>query len=135
MGGATDLTGDWLGFYSYDFPCPPTQFEAALRDTGGLISGLTTEEFDGPGRRGTVLHAVVEGEREGNMLRFTKIYDDLDLAPDAIHYEGIIQGDGDEVEGRWTIPGNGTGSFMMMRKRKDAAKLAEKVDEKVPAGG
>ena len=52
MGGANDLSGDWIGFYYYDFPCPPTQFEAAIRDTDGLISGLTTETFEGPGRAG-----------------------------------------------------------------------------------
>jgi len=133
-GGPGDLSGDWLGFYNYDFPCPPTQFEAAIRDTGGLISGLTTEVFDGPDRLGSVLQAVIEGAREGRTLRFTKIYDDLSLAPDVIHYEGRILGEGDEVEGRWTIPGDNSGTFMMMRKRREQAAEEHEVKEEVPAG-
>ena len=47
-GGDSDLSGDWLGFYNYPVPHPPTQFEASLRDTGGLITGITTEEGDTP---------------------------------------------------------------------------------------
>lgn len=129
-----DLSGDWLGFYSYDFPCPPTQFEAVIRDSGGAITGLTTELFDGPDKRGSELQAVIEGRREGATLRFAKIYDDINLAPDVIHYEGRIQSGGDEVEGTWMIQGNGAGTFMMMRKRREAAKKEEKVEEKVPAG-
>ena len=134
MSGATDLSGEWIGFYNYDFPCPPIQFEASIRESGGLITGVTTETFDGPGGHGTLLQGVIDGRREGSILRFTKIYDDLALAPNVIHYEGLIQADGDEVEGDWTIPGQGAGTFMMMRKRgKDAAE-ARRVEEEVPAG-
>ncbi len=39
-----------------------------------------------------MLQAVIEGERDGAILRFTKIYDDLALAPDIIRYEGTILG-------------------------------------------
>lgn len=133
-GGRHDLTGDWLGFYSYDFPCPPTQFEAAIHDSGGLITGVTTETFDGPDKSGTVLQAVIEGRRDDAMVRFTKIYDDLELTPDLVAYEGRIQQGGDEIEGTWTIEGDGSGTFMMMRKRREAAAEARKIGEKVPAG-
>lgn len=133
-GGAQDLTGDWIGFYNYDFPCPPTQFEAAIRDSGGAIAGVTTEVFEGPGKRGSVLQAVIEGRREGAMVHFTKIYDDLELTPDVIAYEGRIQSGGDEVEGSWTIEGNGSGTFMMMRKRREAAKEEQKIEDEVPVG-
>ena len=131
-GGAADLTGDWIGLYNYDFPCPPTQFEAAIRDSGGLITGLSTEMFDGPDKIGIEMHAVIEGSREGATLRFTKIYDDIDLTPDPIFYEGVVQAGGDEVEGQWTIPGQGAGTFMMMRKRGDGAAELLRVEEKVP---
>ena len=134
MGGANDLTGDWLGFYNYDFPCPPTQFEAAIRDMDGKISGLTSETFDGPEALGTVLHATIVGRREGRRLWFTKIYDDLELLPDVIHYEGRVLGDGDEVEGTWVISGQGAGTFMMMRARREEAAEDQQVDEKIPVG-
>jgi hypothetical protein len=64
---------------------------------------------------------VIEGRRDGGTLRFTKTYDDVDLTPDVVHYFGGIQKDGDEVEGRWTIPHDGAGSFMMMRKSRATA--------------
>jgi hypothetical protein len=130
----TGLSGDWLGFYYYDFPCPPTEFEAAIRDDGGLITGVTTETFEGPGRAATVLQAVIDGRREGLSVRFTKIYDDLELTPDIIAYQGTVQPGGDAIEGTWTIEGDGSGTFMMMRKRKEAAKEALKVAEEVPVG-
>jgi hypothetical protein len=129
-----DLSGDWIGFYNYDFPCPPTRFEAAIRDSGGFLTGLTTETFEGPDRLGTELHAVIEGQREDVMVRFTKTYDDFELLPDSVIYEGTILSGGDEIEGTWRIEGDGAGSFMMVRARKDAAAEERKVEEGVPGG-
>ncbi len=134
MSGAVDLSGEWIGFYNYDFPCPPTQFEAVLRDSGGLISGVTIETFEGPDGRGTVLHAVIDGRREGPILRFTKIYDDLELTPEPVFYEGSVLPGGDEIEGTWSIHGDGSGSFMMMRKSGKKAAQTLKMEDKVPAG-
>jgi hypothetical protein len=133
-GGAGDLSGDWLGFYNYSLPCPPTQFEATIRDAGGLITGITTEIGDSPDCQGMVLQAVIEGRREGATLRFVKTYDYLERAPDPVRYEGTIQAEGDEVEGRWTIRRVWSGTFMMMRRRREAAEDAIKVEEDVPLG-
>ena len=129
-----DLSGDWIGFYNYDFPCPPTRFDATLRDSGGFITGLTTETFEGPDRLGTELQAVIEGQREGVILRFTKTYDDFELLPDSVAYEGTIQPGGDEIEGSWSIEGDGAGSFMMVRARKEAAAEERRVEEEFRAG-
>jgi hypothetical protein len=120
-GGADDLSGDWIGFYNYPVPAPPTQFEAVLRDTGGLLAGITTEVVDWAGRPGMTLQAVIEGQREGDAVRFTKIYDDLDHAANTIFYEGLVQPGGDEIEGRWTIAGLSSGTFMMVRGRPERA--------------
>lgn len=129
-----DLSGDWLGFYNYDFACPPTEFEAAIRDSDGVLTGVTTEMFEGPDKAGMMLQAVIDGRREGVSVRFTKLYDDLELTPDMVVYEGRVLPGGDEIEGTWSIQGDGSGTFMMMRKRREGAAVARKVEEEVPAG-
>jgi hypothetical protein len=127
-----DLSGDWIGFYNYDFACPPTEFEASIRDSGGVLTGVTTETFEGPGKARTILQAVIDGRREGVSVHFTKLYDDLELTPDMVVYEGAILPGGDEIEGTWSIAGDGAGTFMMMRKRREGAAVERKLEEEVP---
>ena len=131
-GGENDLSGEWLGFYNYPIPHPPTRFEASLRDNAGLISGVTTEEGDTPDCYGAILQAVIDGRREGSTVWFTKVYDYLERAPDPVRYEGEIQAGGDEIEGRWTIPGEWSGSFMMVRANREKETESVKVEEEMP---
>ncbi len=124
-----DLSGQWRGIYNYPARFPPNTFEATIRDTGGLITGVIRqpgEFFEPPG---TIQHAVIEGSREGNMLRFVKIYDDLGRPTP--HYNGIVQPGGDEIEGEWTIPGDWSGTFLMIRGAKAVAAIERRVGEKV----
>ena len=124
-----DLSGQWSGIYNYPSLYPPNAFEATIRDTGGLITGVISQpgEFFEPA--GTVQHAVVEGSREGSTLVFIKIYDDL--ARPTPHYRGTVQPGGDEIEGEWTIPGNWSGTFLMIRGAKAGAAIERRVSEKV----
>ena len=115
-----DLSGEWSGIYNYPSQFPPNQFEASIRDSGGIITGVISQ----PGEFFEAVdtqHAVIEGSREGSAVRFVKIYDDLERV--SVHYEGVIQPGGDEIEGRWTIPGDWSGTFLMVRGAK--AKQAE----------
>ena len=124
-----DLSGQWSGVYSYPSLYPPNMFEATLRDTGGLITGVISqpgEFFEPPG---TVQHAVIEGRTEGGTLSFVKIYDDLSRPTP--HYHGIVHPGGDEIEGEWTIPGDWSGTFLMIRGAKADAAIARRVSEKV----
>jgi hypothetical protein len=126
----TDLSGRWSGIFNYPSLFPPNTFEATIRDVGGVISGLITqprEVFDPPGPS---RQAVIEGSREGSALRFIKIYDDLERPTP--HYHGIVQPGGDEIEGQWTIPGDWSGTFLMIRGSKEAAAEERRVSEKVP---
>jgi hypothetical protein len=110
-----DLSGEWSGIYNYPSQFPPNNFEATIRDSGGIITGVISQ----PGEFFETVatqHAVIEGRRHGSQLSFVKMYDDL--ARVAVHYEGAIQPGGDEIEGRWTIPGNWSGTFLMMRGAK-----------------
>lgn len=127
-----DLSGEWSGIYNYPAHYPPNSFEATIRDSGGAISGVIRQpgEFFEPA--GMVQHAVIEGSREGSLLRFVKIYDDLSRPTP--HYRGVIQPGGDEIEGEWTIPGDWSGTFLMIRGAGAGAEVEVEVDEKVPAG-
>lgn len=131
---SSDLSGLWHGFYNMPRSGPPTPFEAELLDTGGLLSGETSEEGDTPDCHGLTLHAVIEGRRSGDLVSFTKRYDYLPRADYAIAYEGMLAPGEDEIEGRWTIPGVWSGTFLMVRARRDEAVEEGKVEEKVPTG-
>jgi hypothetical protein len=124
-----DLSGQWSGIYNYPSMYPPNNFEATIRDEGGLITGVIVqpgEFFEPPG---TVQHAVIEGSRTGSTLTFIKIYDDLGRPTP--HYRGTIQPGGDEIEGEWTIPGDWSGTFLMIRGAKAGEAIERRVSEEV----
>jgi hypothetical protein len=124
-----DLSGEWSGIFNYPSHFPPNTFEATIRDAGGLITGLVTqprEAFESPGPS---RQAVIEGSREGAVLRFVKIYDDLDRPTP--HYSGVVQPGGDEIEGEWTIPGDWSGTFLMIRGARAGVAQDIRVSEKV----
>jgi hypothetical protein len=110
---AKGLSGRWTGIYNYPSLLPPNNFEANIRDVGGVITGIITqprEFFEGTG---PPHHAVIDGRREGSSVTFVKFYDDLERATP--HYSGEIQGGGNEIAGQWTIPGDWSGTFIMGR--------------------
>ena len=129
MSETHDLSGQWSGIYNYPALYPPNTFEATIRDSAGVITGETVEpdaHLRGPDR-----HAVIDGSHAGNSVRFTKIYDDFELDAPVIHYQGTIQADGDEIEGRWDIPGVWSGTFLMVRGSRTEATVERKVTEKI----
>jgi len=117
-----DLTGRWSGMFNYPHSMPPTPFEAVIRDSGGFIAGETIET----GRRGGTLQAMVEGRRQGNRVRFAKIYDEAPRAAYRIDYVGTITDGGDEIHGTWQIPGNWGGTFLMVREGGAEEEVAER---------
>ena len=129
-----DLSGHWHGFYNMPTAEPPTPFEADLLDTGGLLSGETSEEGDTPDCFEMTLHAVIDGRRDGDRVSFTKRYDYLPRTDYAILYEGRLAPGGDEVEGRWTIPAIWSGTFLMVRARREVAAEAVRVGDEVRVG-
>lgn len=129
--GEYDLTGEWTGIYSYPAHLPPNTFEASIRDAGGVITGVIHQPGEIIEPPGTHQHAVIEGSRAGSQVRWVKMYDDLSRATP--HYQGTIQPGGDEIEGTWHIPGDWSGTFLMVRGRKEKAAETRKVDEKIDA--
>ena len=126
-----DLTGQWSGLYNYPSRFPPNSFEAVLRDTGGRLTGTTTEEENIVGRSGT-LHAVIDGHRDGASVQFIKMYEDAGDDYDAVRYTGTVAAGGDEITGTWEVPGGWQGTFIMVRapgaKESVERRLTEKIE-------
>jgi hypothetical protein len=124
-----DLSGDWIGIYNYPQHYGPVRFHAILHDADGWLSGTTSEE-DEENLPGAILAATIEGRREGSTVSFVKIYDDEEVMPDIVRYQGLIQPGGDEITGEWEVPGIWSGTFLMVRESGVAESVAlETVEE------
>jgi hypothetical protein len=119
------LTGVWEGIYSYPLHgMPPVAFTATLFELGNALSGSVSEPCTA-GPSGT-LDFSLSGDRSGNALAFVKTYHGPNLRyRHPIHYEGIVNEDATEVEGTWTIPGNWSGRFLMVRSGGQPSAAAE----------
>ena len=128
-GGESDLSGRWHGMYNYPALYPPNSFEATIRDVGGILTGEIRQpgEFFEPS--GITRHAMIEGRREGSTVTFVKFYDDLDRPTP--NYRGTILPGGDEIDGEWTIPGDWSGTFMMVRESGAKASAGLEISETV----
>lgn len=109
---ADDLSGRWQGIFNYPRDQPATGFVAILSDAGGALSGETVE----PGLTGGEVAARIDGRRHHGTVSFAKLYDDNDGNYDTVTYQGTVATDGQEITGRWTIPGIWSGTFIMVRE-------------------
>jgi hypothetical protein len=130
-----DLSGRWTGIFNYPVALPPNGFQAVLRDSGGSISGTIAEPDGDPRGSGATLRSIVEGRRQGSAVTFTKMYEDVERMPDAVFYNGTIQPDGNEISGRWEIPGAWGGTFLMIRESGVAEGAEEQVTVSIEEGG
>jgi hypothetical protein len=110
-----NLTGVWHGLYTYPGG-QPVSFVATLIETGSALSGTVHEpRVFGKGADAT-LYATLHGSRNGNAVTFVKTYDGAGAPYDrAVSYDGTLSADATEIEGRWRIPGNWSGKFLMIR--------------------
>jgi hypothetical protein len=112
-----NLTGIWHGLYSYLDGRPSVSFVATLIETGTTVSGTIHEPTDGHGEPSATLYATLTGRRQGASVTFLKTYDRA-AGPrylSAVAYQGMLSGDGTEIEGGWLIPGGSYGKFLMIR--------------------
>ena len=116
-----DVSGVWYG--SFAGPgVVPNRFIATLEESGGRISGTTSEPDD----LGEVdlLHAHVSGARSGGVVQFVKQYDGAAHCAHAVDYSGTIDSEGAEIRGEWRFA-TYAGQFVMRRERFDEELLAE----------
>lgn len=126
----TDISGRWTGMFNYPAKFPTTPFEAELRQEGGRIVGTIIEpdKIFGTGNP----TSVVDGTIEGSRVAFSKFYESGQESFDLVQYEGAVADEGREISGRWSIPGDWSGTFIMVRASEPAppaeAETAEPVE-------
>jgi hypothetical protein len=126
-----NLTGVWHGLYSYLDGRPFVSFVATLIETGTTVSGTTHEPGDGPDEPNATRYATLTGRRQGASVAFLKTYDRAGPRYfSAIAYQGMLSGDGTEIEGGWLIPGDSWGKFLMIRSAGKAEAAKRKAFER-----
>jgi hypothetical protein len=125
------LTGVWDGTFVQPGVGAVT-FIATLIETGGALSGSVTEPCMTPGCPRSEHNASLAGSRSGCAVSFIKRYDPPGYGYDAVVYEGSVNADATEIDGRWRIPGI-SGTFLMIRSGKPAQAVVidEKAEEQV----
>src|SRR5262245_40521278 len=124
--GSRSLTGVWQGIYSYPVGGLPTvAFTATLIDAGTSLSGSVHEHCM---MNGETLLFSVSGSRHGSAVSFVKPFLGNSRHYGTILYEGTVNDDATEIEGRWTIPGDWSGRFLMVRSGDQPQAVAESED-------
>lgn len=126
-----NLTGIWNGLYTYP-DGRSTSFVATLIEVGGTLTGTTHEPSTLGSNAGATLFASLAGARSDSAVMFIKTYDQPDsyhFSP--INYEGVLNGDGTEIEGRWTIVKVWSGKFLMIRSPGQEMKAEQKAFERI----
>ena len=130
-GGGKSLTGVWQGLYSYPGRGGSVPFVATLIEAGSSISGTTHEICATLESARQTLYAMVSGSRAGASVVFDKTYDGTAGWVHRVDYEGALNGDATEIEGRWSIDGILQGRFMMIREAGKEIAVTREVLEKV----
>jgi hypothetical protein len=131
MADNIDLSGVWKGIFQYPRALPPGHFDAELRDRLGAILGETFEFGDTRHDKGASLHAFIEGHRNGSAISFVKRYDAVTRSNTPVFYAGTVDDSGDEISGTWDIPGQWSGTFLMIRSKPTAAMIEASITETV----
>ena len=128
-GAAWNLSGIWQGEFSYPRNRPAIAFRATLTESSSWIHGVTEEKGAVGEARGLTISATLQGRRSGREVTWLKLYDASYRGYDAVQYGGEINEDGTEILGRWTIHGNWSGRFLMVRAKANiAARSREAVE-------
>jgi hypothetical protein len=129
--GERNLTGVWNGLYTYPHG-RSTSFVATLIETAGSLSGTTHEPSTLGDAPGTTLFATIAGARRDCAVTFTKRYDPPGPSTSSpILYEGALNAEGTEIEGRWIIAQVWSGKFLMIRSAGQEAAVSRKAVERV----
>jgi hypothetical protein len=129
-----NLTGQWQGQYSYSRSKAPVAFSARLTESNTWLGGLIEEIGTAGDAKGLPIAATVQGRRTGRSVTWLKLYHGNFRLYDTVQYAGEVSEDGLEVEGRWTIFGNWSGRFLMVRQSGQAAARKRRKAVKLPAG-
>ena len=112
-----NLTGTWHGLYSYPAEKEPVSFVATLSESDSWFTGTTEETGSAGDAVGRRLTASLQGRRMQRSVTMLKMYHGAYALYDSVHYAGDLNEDGTEIAGRWEVPGNWSGTFLMVRAR------------------
>ena len=128
------LTGVWNGTYVQSRIGMVT-FLATLIETGGALGGNVTEPCVRPDCvAGGTHNAAIDGHRSGSAVSFVKRYELSGCGYDTVFYEGLVNADATEIDGRWQLPrAMGSGTFLMVRSGKTAGVVVAEEQKKEPA--
>ena len=124
-----DLTGVWNGLYSYP-DGRSVSFVATLIESGRTLTGSTHEPCVGRDCPARTLIASLMGSRDGSGVSFRKTYEAAGPRFGTVSYQGRLNAEATEIEGRWMIPGVWSGKFMMIRPLREALKEQHKQSAK-----
>src|SRR5258708_40050507 len=125
-----NLTGVWQGLYTY----PTGQavaFVETLIESGQTLTGSIHEPRTFGLGVGEIIYATLLGGRSGSVVSFVKTYQGAGPGYSSVRYEGRLNGEGTEIEGRWSILRVSSGKFLMIRPARTAATVAQKKSERV----
>jgi hypothetical protein len=107
-------------------------FVATLIDSGRALSGATHEPNVLGNSPGSTLQALLSGGRRASAINFVKTYEEAGVSHYyPVSYEGVLNGEATEIEGRWRIGDGTTGKFLMIRSEGRAVAIEQKKRAKV----
>ncbi|MBR0846161.1 hypothetical protein JQ543_00285 [Bradyrhizobium diazoefficiens] len=125
-----DLTGVWDGTFMQPGVGMIT-FMATLVETGGALSGRVTEPCMMATCPISTHHAAIAGQRAGSAVSFVKRYEPPGFGYASVTYEGSVNAEATEIDGRWRLPG-ASGAFLMIRAGKTAQAVTTEKRAKAP---
>ena len=127
-----DLTGVWDGTF-VQTQVGMVTFLATLIESGGALAGNVTEPCTVPGCPLSTHNASIAGHRSGSAVSFVKRYEPPGYGYDTVRYEGVVNAEATEIDGRWRVPGTAfSGTFLMVRSTKPAEAVVVEERTKEP---
>jgi hypothetical protein len=127
----SNLTGIWQGLYSYPRRLKPVTFTATLIESGAWLSGSIHETVQDEWGDWCEAFSTLLGKRAGQGVNFTKTYDGGVGWTHSVVYDGALSDDATEIEGRWSLSGNGSGKFLMIRPEGRRATILREAFERI----
>jgi len=124
------LTGVWDGTYTH--PRGIVTFLATLIESGGALAGNVTEPCTSPACPLSTHNASIAGHRSGSAISFVKRYEPPGYGYGTVSYEGTVNAEATEIDGRWRLPGM-SGTFLMVRSTRSAEAVVTEEQTKEPA--
>jgi hypothetical protein len=126
------LTGVWDGTF-VQRQIGMVTFLATLIESGGALAGNITEPCTVPGCPVGTHNASIAGHRSGSAVSFIKRYEPPGHGYGTVSYEGTVNADATEIDGRWKLPRMmGSGTFLMVRSGKPAEAVVAEEQKKEP---